>query len=426
MNLLIKNGRLLDPATGQDGLFDLLCAKGKIAQVAPKGKLKAEGATVIDATGCVVTPGFIDMHTHLREPGFEHKETIETGTQSAAAGGFTSIVCMANTHPVNDNAVITEFIVRKAKEKGIVNVFPIGAISRGLEGKSLADIGQMAEAGIVGISDDGHTVMNSALMRKALQYAKGFNLLVVSHAEDENLSGHGSINEGLVATELGLPGSPNAAEEIIVARDILLAELTGAKLHIAHLSTRVGLELVAAAKKRGVTVTCEVTPHHFTLTDEAVRGYNTQAKMRPPLRSEEDRLALCRGLKDGIIDVIATDHAPHASFEKEVEFTEAANGIVGLETALSLGLRLVQAKIISLGRLIELLSCNPARILGLKEKGRIAVGADADLTLFDPEKKRRLESRELHSKSHNTPFNGWELTGTIQYTIVGGNVVYQP
>lgn len=334
------------------------------------------------------------------------------------------MLCMANTKPVNDNAVITEFIVRKAREVGRVRVVPVGAISKGLEGKTLAEIGQMAEAGIVGISDDGRCVMDSALMRKAMQYARGFGLLVISHAEDENLSGPGSINEGTVATELGLPGSPNAAEEIIVARDIALAELTKARLHVAHLSTKVSLELVRAAKKRGVAVTCEVTPHHLFLTDEEVRGYRTEASVRPPLRSSEDVAALRKGLKEGVIDAIATDHAPHASFEKEVEFVKAAHGLVGLETALPLGLKLVESKTISLGDLIRLLSANPARIAGFKGRGTLKVGSDADLVVFDPSEKIKVDASRFKSKSRNTPFDGWSLKGRVKMTMVGGKVVY--
>ncbi len=423
MKILIQNGRLIDPESKKDGVSDILCVDGKILKIS-KG-LKADSVDkVINAKGWVVSPGFIDLHTHLREPGFEYKETIHTGTLAAAAGGFTTIVCMANTQPVNDNAVITEFIVKKAREEGVVNVLPIGAISQNLDGKNLAEIGQMAHAGIVGVSDDGHCVMDSALMRKAMQYAQGFGLLVISHAEDENLSGPGSINEGLVATELGLPGCPNAAEEIIVARDIALAELTHARLHIAHLSTRGGLELMQAAKKRGVSVTCEVTPHHLMLTDEMVRGYNTHALVRPPLRSEQDIKALRQGLRDGLIDVIATDHAPHASFEKEVEFVKAAPGVIGVETALSVCLKLVEEKVIRLSDLIRLLSTNAAKILGLKNKGILKVGADADLTLFDPAEKITIDPTTFYSKARNCPFEGWKLKGKVKYTLVGGRLVY--
>lgn len=423
MKLLIKHGRLIDPAEKKDGTFDILCADGKVEKVG-KGISPAPGDQVIDAKGWVVSPGFVDLHTHLREPGFEYKEDIKTGTESAAAGGFTTVLCMANTKPVNDNAVITEFIVRKAREVGAVHVVPVGAISKGLEGKTLAEIGQMAEAGIVAISDDGRCVMDSALMRKAMQYARGFGLLVISHAEDECLSGPGSINEGLVATELGLPGSPNAAEEIIVARDIALAELTKARLHIAHLSTRGSLELVKAAKKRGVAVTCEVTPHHFMLTDEAVRGYRTEASMRPPLRSEADVAALRQGLKEGVIDAIATDHAPHAPFEKEIEFIKAAHGLVGLETALPLTLKLVDDKVIKLADAVRLLSSNPARIAGLSGRGTLKAGSEADLVVFDPSEKVTIDSDKFRSKSRNTPFNGWSLKGRVKMTIVNGKVKY--
>ncbi len=423
MTLLIKNGRLIDPIEKRDGTFDVFCSEGKVEKIGRNLSMTAVDQ-VIEARGWVVSPGFIDLHTHLREPGFEYKETIRTGTEAAAAGGFTSILCMANTHPVNDNAVITQFIVKKAKDEGIVNVYPVGAISQGLEGKALAEIGRMAEAGIVAISDDGHCVMDTALMRKGMQYARGFQLLVISHAEDENLSGPGSINEGIVATELGLPGSPNAAEEIIVARDIALAELTRARLHVAHLSTRVSLELVRAAKKRGVSVTCEVTPHHLTLTDEEVRGYNTNASVRPPLRSKEDVEALRKGLKEGVIDAIATDHAPHASFEKEVEFVQAAHGLIGLETALPVCLKLVEEKVLKLPDLIRLFTANPAKVAGLKGKGSLRVGQDADITIFDPNEKLKVNASKFKSKSRNTPFQGWTLAGKVKCTIVGGKVVY--
>jgi dihydroorotase len=423
MRILIKNGRLIDPAARRDGPFDLLLSNGKVQKI--ERGIKESFEELIDAKGLIVSPGFIDLHTHLREPGFEYKETIRTGTEAAAAGGFTSILCMANTLPVNDNAVITEFIVKKGREEGIVNLFPVGAISKGLEGKTLADIGQMAEKGIVGISDDGRCVMDSALMRKGMQYARGFNLLVISHAEDENLSGQGSINEGIVATELGLPGSPNAAEEIVVARDIALAELTKARLHIAHLSTRVSLELVRAAKRRGVAVTGEVTPHHLTLTDEAVRGYNTNASVRPPLRSAADLKALRRGLQEGTIDAIATDHAPHASFEKEVEFEKAAHGMTGLEIALPVCLKLVEERVLRLPELIRLFSANPAKILGWKSKGTLREGADADITIFDPGEKVTIDAARFRSKGRNSPFQGGSFKGKVKTTIVGGKIVYQ-
>lgn len=422
MKLLIKNGILIDPSSGKNAVADILCADGKIEKIERGLNVKAD--RVIDARGLAVSPGFIDLHTHLREPGFEYKETIKTGTEAAAAGGFTTILCMANTNPVNDNAVITEFIMKKGREEGIVNLLPVGAISRGLEGKTLADIGQMAEAGIVAVSDDGHCVMDSALMRKGMQYARGFGLLVISHAEDESLSGPGSINEGFVATELGLPGSPNAAEEIIVARDIALAELTKARLHIAHLSTRGSLDLVRAAKKRGLAISCEVTPHHLFLTEESVRGYNTNAYVRPPLRSGEDIRSLRQGISEGIIDAIATDHAPHASFEKEVDFVRSAPGISGIETAFPVCIKLVDEKIIGISDLIRTLSTRPSEILGLKGKGSLKAGFDADITIFDAEERITIDPSRFYSKSRNTPFGGWKLKGRVRYTIVGGRVVY--
>ncbi|MDO8643571.1 MAG: dihydroorotase [bacterium] len=423
MKLLIKNGMLIDPASQKEGVYDLLVEEGKIKKI-DRG-IKATVDQVIDAKGWVVSPGFIDLHTHLREPGYGYKETIKSGTEAAAAGGFTSIVCMANTNPVNDNAVISEYIRNKAKEEGIVNVFPVGAVSKGLEGQVLADIGRMSKAGIVAISDDGRTVMNSALMRKAMQYARGFDLLVMSHCEDESLSSEDSINEGMVATELGLAGSPDAAEEIMVARDIALAELTGIRFHVQHLTTRGSLQLVTAARQRGVKVSCEVTPHHFTLSDEAVWGYNTAAKVRPPLRSKEQVAAIRQGLKSGLIQAIATDHAPHASFEKEVEFHQAANGMVGLETALPLSLKLIDDKILRLPDVVRLLTAGPASILGLKNKGTLKVGADADITIFDPKKAVTVDREKFRSKSKNTPFHGWKLKGRVEATIVAGKVVFK-
>ncbi|HBR18423.1 MAG: dihydroorotase [Deltaproteobacteria bacterium RIFCSPLOWO2_12_FULL_43_16] len=433
--MLIKGGRVIDPVSGIDGLFDVYVFGGKIAAVKPSippgSPLEKGGVgdlddwTIIDATGLIVCPGFIDMHTHLREPGYEYKETIKTGAMAAAAGGFTSIACMANTNPVNDNASVTRYILKKAVEEGVVNVFPVGAISKGLKGETLAEIGDLKEAGCVAVSDDGRPMMNTGLMRLAMEYAGLFNLLVISHCEDMAISAEGVMNEGFTATRLGLKGIPNAAEDIMVARDIALAELTGAKLHIAHVSTKGSVELIRRAKDNGIRISAEVTPHHFTLKDEAVIGYNTNAKMNPPLRSQSDVDALKQGLKDGTIDVIATDHAPQDIVEKEIEFDKAANGIIGLETALSLSLMLVSDNIITLPDLVKKLSANPAKLLGLDNKGALKVGADADVTIIDLNKEWIVDSRELKSKSRNTPFDGWRMKGRAVKTIVGGKVVYE-
>ncbi|MBI3752743.1 MAG: dihydroorotase [Deltaproteobacteria bacterium] len=427
--LLIKGGRVIDPASGIDGLFDVYAVGGKIAAVKPYEpsafSLQPNDWTVIDAAGLVICPGFIDMHTHLREPGYEYKETVQTGAMAAAAGGFTSVACMANTNPVNDNASVTRYILKKAQEEGIVNVFPVGAISSGLKGETLAEIGELKEAGCIAISDDGRPIVSSGLMRLALEYAKPFNLPVISHCEDAWLAIDGVMNEGFISTKLGLKGIPNAKEDIMVARDIALAELTGGRLHIAHISTKGAVQLVRNAKQNGLNVTAEVTPHHFTLTDEAVIGYNTNAKMNPPLRTKKDIDAIKTGLQDGTIDAIATDHAPQNSDEKDVEFDKAANGIVGLETALPLSLRLVAEGVMSFNTLIEKLSTNPAKLLGLDSKGSLKVGADADITIVDLNKEWVVDAKELKSKSRNTPFDGWKMKGRVVKTIVSGKVVYE-
>lgn len=427
-SLLIKGGRVIDPSNGVDELFDIYVVDGKIVDVKPNlqpSVFSLQPDEIINASGLFVFPGFIDMHTHLREPGYEYKETIKTGTMAAAAGGFTSIACMANTNPVNDNSSVTDYILKKAKEEGVVNVFPIGAISKGLKGETLAEIGELKDAGCIAISDDGRPVMSTRLMRLAMEYSKLFNMPVISHCEDLSLAEDGVMNEGFVSTKLGLKGVPNAVEDIMVARDIALAELTRARLHIAHISTKGALELVQSAKARGVNVTAEASPHHFTLTDEAVSGYNTNAKMNPPLRTKEDVGALKQGLKDGTIDAIATDHAPQDIDGKELEFDKAANGIIGLETAFSLGLRLVSEGVISLNILIEKLSANPAKILGLNKKGSLAVGNDADITIVDLNKEWVVDIKELKSKSKNTPFEGWNMKGKVAKTIVNGKVVYE-
>lgn len=413
---MIDPGRVNGPA-------DVLIEHGKIAAVGPKLKAPA-GTTILDAAGKVVLPGFIDLHVHLREPGFEYKETIASGAAAAVAGGFTSVCCMPNTNPVNDNQSITEFILDKAREAGAAHVFPIGAITKGSEGKELAEIGDLRRAGCVAISDDGLPVMNSLVMRRAMEYAMAFDLPVVDHCEDLHLSEGGCMNEGIVSTQLGLPGIPAAAEDVMVARNLALAELTGARLHLAHLSTAGSVRMVREAKARGIRVTAEACPHHFLLTEEAVAGYNTHAKMNPPLRTRADVQAIKEGLRDGTIDVIATDHAPHALQEKQQEFAAAPNGIVGLETAWPLTLTLVEEGVLTLEAAVAKLTTEPARVFGLA-KGTLAPGADADVTIADLQESWEVDPSRFRSKSRNTPFAGWKVKGRIRTTIVGGRVVYE-
>jgi dihydroorotase len=424
MSLLIRNGRVVDPASSTDAVQDVLITAGRIERVGPD--LSAHAATtVLDATGKIVCPGFIDIHVHLREPGYEYKETVATGTRAAAAGGFTAVCCMANTHPVNDNRSITDYIRSKAAVEGVVRVYPIGAVTRGLSGEELAELAELAEAGCVAFSDDGKCVMNAALYRRAMEYTLPFGAPVISHAEDHHLSRGASMHEGVVSTELGVTGAPAAAEDIMVARDILLAELTGAHVHIAHLSTAGAVRLVRDAKARGVRVTAEVTPHHLLLTEDAVRTFEANAKMNPPLRSKHDTEVLLEALVDGTIDCIATDHAPHAGSEKEGEFDRAAFGIVGLETAVGLMLdRLVKPGALPLATLIARLSRDPARLLGLPG-GHLAPGAPADVTLLDPAAEWTVDPARFQSRSRNTPFGGWPVTGRPWKTIVGGGVVFE-
>ena len=423
MGVLIKNGRVIDPSQSLDMVSDVYVQGDRVKEISERIDTPRKSDTVIDAKGQVVSPGFVDIHVHLREPGYEHKETIKTGCLAAAAGGFTSIVCMPNTNPINDNASVTEYILLKARTEGIVNVFPIGAITKGEKGEELADIGEMCEAGCVAISDDGMPVTDSGLMRKAMEYVRPFGIPVITHAEDTGLSAGGVMNEGFTSTELGLRGIPAASEEVGVVRDIILCELTGTPLHICHVSTKSSVRLVRAAKKRGAKVTAEATPHHFTLTDKEVYGYNTNAKMNPPLRTQEDVDAIIEGIADGTIDVIATDHAPHSQDEKNVEFDLAPFGIVGLETALSLSLELVEKGIISLDEMIRKLTIVPSEIVGI-ERGTLAPGSIADLVVFDPERSRTIDPGEFLSKSRNTPFSGWELKGVVSNTIVSGKVVF--
>jgi dihydroorotase len=400
MSLLIKDGRVVDPANGLDGVADVLVTDGRIAKVG-RGLKAPEGTHVVTATDQVVCPGLIDIHVHLREPGFEYKETIATGTRAAAAGGFTAVVCMANTLPVNDNRSVTDYILAKARVEGVVRVYPVGAVTRGLKGKELAEMAELAEAGCVAFSDDGQCVMNAEIYRRAMEYALPFGTPIISHAEDEHLAHRGTMHEGFVSTELGLLGQPAAAEDVMVARDILLAELTGAHVHIAHLSTAGAVRLVREAKARGIRVTAEVTPHHLVLTDDAVR----------------------EGLLDGTIDCIATDHAPHALSEKEGEFSECANGVIGLETAVPVLLdRLVRTRVMDLSTLVARLSSGPARLLNLPG-GSLAPGAPGDITVLDLERPWTVEPSRFRSRARNTPFGGWTGTGAVTLTVVGGQVV---
>lgn len=424
MNLVISNGRVIDPASGADQVQDVLVQDGKIAGVG-KGLKAPNGASVIDASGKVVCPGLIDLHVHLREPGYEYKETVATGTRAAAAGGFAAVCAMANTDPVNDNRSVTDYVLAKARDEGCVRVYPIGAVTRGLKGEELAELAELAEAGCVAFSDDGRPVMNARLLRHAMEYTLPFGAPIISHAEDSNLAGGGVMNEGIVSTELGLRGIPAAAEEVIVARDICLAELTAARVHIAHISTAGAVRLLRDAKARGVKVTAEVTPHHLLLTDEAVRDYDGNFKMNPPLRTKRDREALLEALADGTIDAIATDHAPHALSEKEGEFDRAAFGVVGLETAVAILLdRLVRPGLLDLATLIARLTHGPARALGLPG-GSLSKDAAADITILDLEREWTIDPSRFLSKSRNTPFGGWRVTGAPWMTIVGGRVVWE-
>jgi len=424
VKILIKNGRVIDPSQGVDEKRDILLEDGLVSPAGGAAR-GADGDVdeTIDAGGLVVSPGFVDMHVHLREPGREDAETVESGARAAIRGGFTSIACMPNTEPVIEGDEGAEFILARGREAGLARVFPIVAISRKLEGEVLSEIGAAMRAGAVGVSDDGMPVMRASLMRRALEYMKMFEAPVISHCEDISLSGSGCMNEGNTSTLLGLKGIPSESEDVMVARDIMLAEMAGSRLHVAHISTRRSLELVAEGKARGAGVTCEVTPHHFTLTDEAVKGYDTRAKMKPPLRSADDVAALRQGLKRGTIDAIATDHAPHTEEEKDQEFDLAPFGVIGMETALGIACsELYHGKVISLPRLVELMSTNPAKILGLPY-GTLRDGAPADVTLFDPDAEWTVDEREFASRSRNTPFSGWKVKGRVVSVIVGGKVL---
>jgi len=430
MNLLIKNGHIIDPSQGIDGVGDLVIENNRIKEISleQKGKKSGEGKAsglqgfrTIDASGLYVLPGLIDMHTHLREPGFEYKETIRTGTMAAVKGGFTSVCAMPNTNPVNDNSSVTDFIIRKAIQEGACTVYPIGAITKGQKGEELAEMGIMYAEGCVAFSDDGRPVMSSLVMRRALEYSRAFNVPIISHCEDLDLSEGGVMNEGLLSVTLGLRGVPPEAEEAMVARDIALAGLTKGRLHIAHVSTDGSVRLIREAKARGIQVTAETCPHYFSITEKAVEGYNTNAKVNPPLRGQKDVDAIKKGLKDGTLDVIATDHAPHHRDEKLREFDQAPSGISGLETAMGLSLRLFEQGVLTLSQLVEKMAKNPASILGI-DKGTLKPGADADITIVDLSRELRVDSAEFFSRGKNTPFEGWVLKGMPVMTICKGRV----
>ena len=421
----IQGGIVIDPGH-VNGRADVLIQNGKIMEVGYplKQTITQDTTTVIlDASGWIVAPGLVDLHCHLREPGFEYKETIATGSASAVAGGFTAICCMPNTQPVNDNEAITQFMLTKGQEAGKARVFPIGAITKNSDGEELANIGELVGAGCVAISDDGRPVMNSLVMRRALEYAKAFGVPVVDHCEDLHLTDGGCMNEGLVSTELGMPGIPDASEEVMVARNLALADLTGVHVHLAHLSTARSVELVRHAKAQGLPVSAEVCPHHFSISEEAVRGYQSNAKMNPPLRTNEDMLALKQGLVDGTIDVIATDHAPHAVQEKQLEFDSAPFGIVGFETALPLTLQLVHDGVLSLEQALDKLTRAPAQLFHLPV-GSLSPGSLADVVIFAPEEEWVVDPEQFQSKSRNTPFGGVSVKGKVKMTLVDGRLVY--
>jgi dihydroorotase len=424
MKLLIKNGRLIDPAGGVDGSMDILIENGTFKEISNSIK-KTGGMAVIDARDLVVAPGFVDLHTHLREPGQENKESIESGARAAAHGGFTSIACMANTEPVNDNRSVTEYIIARARAIGLVNIFPVAAVSRGQLGENLVEMADLVEGGAVAFSDDGHCVMKADLIRKALEYAKMLGVPIIEHPEDHSISAEGQVNEGFISYKYGLRGILKAAEEVIVARDLILQERIQSRLHLTHISTAGSVELIRNARRAKTPVSSDATPHHLLLNEELIQTYNTVYKVKPPLRTEADRLELIRGLQDGTIDCIASDHAPHTRDDKDKEFEYAPFGVIGMETSFPVVHdRLVRTKKLTLNRLVELFSTNPARVLGLKDRGRVQPGLPADVTILNLSRRFKIEEKDFRSKANNCPFMGWEGRGAVEYTIVAGNVVY--
>ncbi|HHY23095.1 MAG TPA: dihydroorotase [Clostridiaceae bacterium] len=423
MKLLIKNGHVVDARTGRNDILDIVIEEGKIQEIRKDIEMSGTDFDLIDATGKYVIPGIVDAHCHLRDPGYEYKEDIETGSASAAAGGFTSIACMPNTNPPIDSESVIKYIINKSKLDAYVNIYPIGAITKGLKGEELAEIGELKFAGAVALSDDGNPVTDSSLMKKALQYSSMFDTTIISHCEDLELVDNGVMNEGYQSTIMGLKGIPSVAESSMVARDILLAEYINTNIHIAHVSTEASVDLIRNAKKRGVKVTAETCPHYFSLTEEACEGFNTMAKVNPPLRTEKDVKAVIEGLRDGTIDIIATDHAPHHIDEKNVEFNNAANGMVGFETALPLVItHLVEPGILTLEQVVQKMCLNPSKILGLN-KGVLGEGRTADITIIDIDEEQIINTQKFKSKSKNSPFNGFRLKGVVYHTIVNGKVV---
>ncbi len=423
MKILIRGGRLVDPGNDLDSRLDILINGSVIEKIDKNIRESSDKVKIIDASGHVVTPGLIDIHTHLREPGYEYKETIKTGTMAATKGGFTTVVCMANTQPVNDNKSVTEFILEKARSEGMCRVLPCGAITRGLKSEELAEIGEMYEAGVVALSDDGKSVKDAGLLKKAMEYSMIFGLPIISHCEDETLA-KGYVHEGVSSLMSGLEATPSIAEEIIVERDIAIARYVGAPLHLTHVSTAGSVEIIGRSKKKYKKITADTCPHYFTLTDEATLGYDTNAKVNPPLRSKKDREAIQEGLKSGVIDIIATDHAPHEHTSKDVEFDIATSGISGFETALALSLKLAHDGILTLNEIIQKMCVNPAKLLGLPY-GDLSIGKPADLIIFDPNAEWTVDRNVFLSKGKNTPFHGWKLKGKNLFTMVGGKIVYR-